>query len=68
MEIETTSMNIFMSSATQEKEQLGAEVISKTLDTLNQTREGQTNTEYEFQKDVLSAAVSGKGAVINLIV
>jgi len=68
MEIATTGIGLFTSSATQQKEQLGAALISATLDTLNQTRQEQTDTDYEFQKDVLSAAATGKGAVINLIV
>lgn len=59
-----------------QKSTIGAEIITKTLDTMNQY--GSTGTggnagtsgdmaaSYEFQKSVLSAAYSPKGAVADV--
>ncbi len=52
---------------------IGAEIITKTLDTLNQQQAGSCSgsgsdmaASYDFQKSVLSAAYGAKGAVADL--
>jgi hypothetical protein len=46
---------------------LGAQVISKTLDYMHSRHGSPGDRDYEFQKDVLAAAYTGKGTIINLI-
>ena len=69
MEIQSSEMSVGMLNKAQEQQELGAELITKTLDNLNQNKDqnGSTNTDYELQKDVLSAAATGKGSIINII-
>jgi hypothetical protein len=45
------------------KDTLGADLISKTLDKLNASAKvsGQEDQNYQFQKEVLSAAGIGRG-------
>jgi hypothetical protein len=48
------------------RQTFGAQVVAKTLDTLNQSHAGVgggTNADYDFQTKVLSAAFSGKGGI-----
>lgn len=48
------------------RQTFGAQVVAKTLDTLNQSHSvsgGGANADYDFQTKVLSAAFTGKGGV-----
>lgn len=48
------------------RQTFGAQVVAKTLDTLNQSNAGiggGTNADYDFQTKVLTAAFSGKGGI-----
>jgi hypothetical protein len=49
---------------------MGADVISKTLNTMNQLGSGTNNTDsdYDFQSKVLMAGAIGKGENLNLAV
>jgi len=69
MEIQLSDMSVGMLNKAQEQQELGAELITKTLDNLNQnqSQNGSTNTDYELKKDVLSTAATGKGSIINII-
>lgn len=67
MEIQSSEMSVGMLNKAQEQQEPGAELITKTLDNLNQNQNSSTNTDYELQKDVLSAAATGKGSIINII-
>ena len=75
----TSPSDIAALSATTQKAVLGAEIITKTLDTLNQyggdSGSGSCNksgtssdmaASYDFQKSVLSAAYSPKGAIADV--
>ena len=46
-------------SAISDKQVFGAQVVSATLDKMNQNGFGQTNSDYDFQKSVLSAHAVG---------
>lgn len=49
-----------------DKTTFGAQVVTKTLDFMNaKPFGGSSNNDYEFQKDVLSAATAGKGAIFS---
>ena len=51
-----------------DRQTFGAQVVAKTLDTLNQSPSGSgsgMNADYDFQTKVLSAAFTGKGGVTN---
>ncbi|MDR2826078.1 MAG: hypothetical protein LBV76_04710 [Deltaproteobacteria bacterium] len=51
------------------KDTLGADLISKTLDTLNASSKlsgAQEDQSYQFQKEVLSAAGIGRGLDIEV--
>ncbi len=49
-----------------DKESFGAAVVSQTLDNLNSSKStAVSGADYEFQKDVLSAAYEGKGTIID---
>jgi hypothetical protein len=50
-----------------QKQDLDAALISKTLDTMNKPCCGSEKSDYQFQKDVLSAAVTGKGTILDII-
>ena len=62
--------------AAAQKASIGADIITKTLDTMNQYGNAETSSNagtsgdmaasYEFQKSVLSAAYSPKGAVTDV--
>lgn len=61
-----SSQSMLELQSTVQKQDLGAELISKTLDTMNKTSSSGQNTDYQFQKDVLSAA-TGKGTILDII-
>ncbi|GAB6178005.1 hypothetical protein JCM16814_28960 [Desulfobaculum senezii] len=49
-----------------DKTTFGAQVVTKTLDFMNaKPFGGGSNSDYDFQKDVLQAATVGKGTVFN---
>ncbi len=56
------------SPAPVDRETAGAAVVSKTLDYLNAGKKpsGSTGADYDFQKSVLGAAYSGKGALVDV--
>ena len=47
-------------SSISDKQTFGAQVVSATLDKMNQNGFGQTNSDYDFQKSVLSAHGRGR--------
>lgn len=62
-----------VAAATTQKEVIGAQVVTKTLDTLNQysgknkkSGKGDMAASYDFNKSVLSAAYDAKGAIANV--
>ncbi len=80
MEIQSSQMSLQMqhssmsasagtgaASVKSQKEGLGAELIVKTMGKMNDSKSGSTGSDYQFQKDVLSAAATGKGSIINII-
>lgn len=48
-----------------DKEVIGAQVVTDSLDRLNSDFFGNTNKEYQMQKKVLMAQAVGKGATLN---
>lgn len=54
-----------------DKQTFGAQVVSKTLDYMNQNQHqnsyGGDAASYDFQKSVLGAAYSGVGAIMNIM-
>ena len=48
-----------------DKESFGAAVVSQTLDNLNNNSSTYNGADYQFQKDVLSAAYNGKGTIVD---
>ena len=60
-----------------QRDVIGAEIITKTLDVMNSTGFGglgygasagvSNNADYHFQTSVLNAAYSGKGTFVNLM-
>ena len=62
-------------SASAQRERLGADLIDQTINKMNENQRGSMKSDFQFQKDVLSAAAadlggmtSQKGTIINLIV
>ena len=57
-------------SSTMDSQTFGAQVVTKTLDTMNSGNSfgSSSGSDYDFQKSVLSAAYGGKGGFSNLIV
>jgi hypothetical protein len=52
-----------------DRQTFGAAVVGKTLDTMNQNQNRhQTNSTYQFQKDVLMPAYTGQGTILDSIV
>lgn len=47
-----------------DKETFGAQVVSKTLDVMN-SGNAASASDYQFQKDVLNAAYTGQGTIID---
>ncbi len=61
-----SSMNMYGSGNPMDSDTFGAQLVTQTLDTMNQDPFGSgSNNSYQFQKDVLSAAYSGAGALVN---
>ncbi len=50
--------------SSQARQIFGAQVVSKTLDYMNQNQHG-TNKDYDFQTSVLGAAYTGKGTLMD---
>jgi hypothetical protein len=78
MDIQSTQMmsiNMIGQTLPQNKEGGEARLIGKTIDKMNETKSGEMNSSYQFQKDVLSSAaadhtavgLSEKGSVLNII-
>jgi hypothetical protein len=53
------------SIAQTQKDTSNAQLVTKTLDTMNGNQDGAENADYSFQKSVLQAGVTGKGTQIN---
>jgi hypothetical protein len=66
--MEITATNMAAMSADTAKATFGAEVVTKTLDHMNQSQTGGLSQDYEFQKDVLSSAYASSGKIINALV
>ncbi|WP_461211188.1 hypothetical protein [Desulfocurvus sp. DL9XJH121] len=43
----------------------GAQVVTKTLDYMNDDPMGGHNSDYDFQKSVLSAVYTGSGTILD---
>jgi len=54
-----------LSIAQMQKETNNAQLVSKTLDTMNSNPDGTQNVDYAFQKSVLQAGALGKGAQVD---
>jgi hypothetical protein len=71
MEIQASS-NASLMAQTHKNESFGEQVVSKTLDYMhseaNRFGSGKTDSDYDFQKSVLSAGFGGKGNAINQLV
>lgn len=52
------------SSAINDKASLGAAVVTASLDKLNSS-DNSVNSDYQFQKDVLSGMLAGTGQITN---
>lgn len=53
--------------STTEKQLFGAQVVTKTLDYMNSDQNNSSNnSDYDFQKSVLGAHFTGKGALTNI--
>ena len=57
-------------AASSNRQVFGAQVVTKTLDTMNQNQSmsGGTNADYDFQTSVLGAAYTGKGTMVDMMV
>ncbi|OEU70851.1 MAG: hypothetical protein BA863_16115 [Desulfovibrio sp. S3730MH75] len=67
MDMSAINSGAFTISAATEKQMFGAQVVAKTLDYMNSSQSGSTtNSDYDFQKSVLSAHFTGKGALANV--
>jgi hypothetical protein len=62
--METQSTSGLGSSQASDRQIFGAQVVSKTLDYMNQNQHG-TNKDYDFQTSVLGAAYTGKGTLMD---
>ena len=51
-----------------DKETFGAQVVSKTLDYMNEDSSGSTDSDYDFQKRVLEGAFTGKGTIMDTLI
>lgn len=54
------------SAAPYDRETFGAQVVAKTIDYMNTTPNGSLDSDYDFQKSVLSAAFTPSGDIIDL--
>lgn len=66
--MEITATSTAAMSADSAKATFGAEVVTKTLDYMNQSQTGGMSQDYEFQKDVLSSVFASSGKIINELV
>ena len=48
-----------------DKDTFGAQVVTKTLDYMNASPSGSQNSDYDFQKSVLSAVYTGTGTILD---
>jgi len=65
----TASSGLGNMAQAMDKQMFGAEVVSKTLDYMNQNQNGYSfgGADYDFQKSVLGPAYSGTGAIMNIM-
>jgi len=66
MTLQTSRMMLDMQSRVQ-KQDLGAQLVGKTLDTMNKPAPTGSTIDYQSQKDVLTAAVTGRGTILDII-
>lgn len=57
-------------AATSNRAVFGAQVVAKTLDTMNRNpgMSGGGNADYDFQTQVLGSAYAGKGTMVDMMV
>lgn len=69
MEIQS-GIGVAQMAQSMSKETFGAQVVTKTLDYLNENNNssGSTNADYDFQKSVLQAAITGESTAIDKLV
>ncbi len=66
MDVTGISSTMDTAPAVSDKQLFGAQVVTKTLDYMNSDQfSSSTNSDYDFQKSVLSAAYSGVGTIAN---
>ncbi|NDV25125.1 hypothetical protein [Desulfovibrio sp. JC010] len=66
MDVSAISSAMDTARVVSDKQLFGAQVVTKTLDYMNSDQfSGSTNSDYDFQKSVLSAAYSGVGTIAN---
>ncbi len=65
----TATGGLGMMTQSMDKQMFGAEVVSNTLNYMNQNQNGYSygGSDYDFQKSVLGPAYSGTGAIMNLM-
>lgn len=70
MEIQMTlqaSQMMFEVQSRVQKQNLGAQLVGKTLDAMNKPAPQGDSIDYQSQKDVLAAAVTGRGTILDII-
>ncbi|MFP4398332.1 MAG: hypothetical protein ACLFPY_09650 [Desulfonatronovibrio sp.] len=69
MEIQS-DIGVVQMAQSMSKETFGAQVVTKTLDDLNTNNNssGSKDSDYDFQKSVLQAAVTGESTAIDKLV
>jgi len=59
-------MELAKQASSMQRQTFGAQVVTKTLQHMNQNQYGSADSDYEFQTRVLSAAFSGRGSLVNM--
>jgi len=66
MDVSATD-SVAQAANTMAKQTFGAEVVTETLNVMNQDNSG-TDADYDFQTKVLGAAYSGSGTMVDMMV
>jgi len=68
MDVSATD-SVAQAANTMAKQTFGAEVVTETLNVMNQDQNNAgTNSDFDFQTKVLGAAYSGSGTMIDMMV
>lgn len=67
MDISGINSTAYTAETVSDRQLFGAQVVTKTLDYMNSDQfSSSTSSDYNFQKDVLSAAYSDVGTIANV--